>query len=261
MLKTLLKMEFKRSYKSFLIWAIIMVSTLVLFTVIYPIYEDLFVNLPAEMLQMLQGFGGVPTNILEYFTVESASMYLMIGPIYASMLGFNLVSVFEREKSAEILFTTNVDKKYFYFSKMIVLVVLLTSFSLINFLGSYLTMLFFDQSIQVNLLVLYFLMMNISFIVIGIMAFTLALLLNLGTNPLISMTLPIIFIVIQFLGKLTNNAFLTNLLYLTPFAFSDPTTIIVKQNGIEWLNFSIYILISIGLLVFNYYKYQRRVSI
>ena len=261
MLNTLLKMEFKRSYKSFLIWSSIMVATLIIFTVIYPLYADIFEILPPQLEVIMDAWGGKPDNILEYFSIETASMYFMVGPIYASMLGFTLVSTFEREKSAEVLYTTRVDKKYFYISKIIVLFVLLTLFSLINFLASYITMLFFDTNTEVVILALYFLMMNITFIVIGIMSFTIALLTKPGTNPLISMTLPIIFIIISYISKLSDNTIITNLKYLTPLAFSDATTIIMEKSGVEWLNLTIFTAISVGLLIFNYYKFQKRVSI
>lgn len=261
MLNTLLKMEFKRAYKSFLIWTSIMVTSLIIFTLIYPLYKDIFDNFPPEMMAILEGFGGIPENILEYFAIESASMYLFIGPIYASMIGFNLVSVFEREKSAEILYTTNVPKKHFYISKVIVLFVLITAFSLLNYLGSLITMIIYDPNVDIGILSLYFLMMNISFLVIAIISFTTALLLKPGSNPLISMTLPIIFILIQFISKLTNNDFLTNLQYLTPLAFSDATAIIQTRADIQWLNLGIYGVLALVLLCFNYFKYQKRVSI
>ena len=56
-----------------------MVASLIIFTLIYPLYKDIFDNFPPEMMAILEGFGGIPENIL-VFAIESASMsFIPIG--------------------------------------------------------------------------------------------------------------------------------------------------------------------------------------
>ena len=98
MYKTLLKMEIRRSYKSNLLWSIGVGTMIYLIIVLYPMVKDIYQQIPEELMAIMAQFGGVPEDVLEYFATEGAMMLQLFGAIYAALLGFNLISTFEKER-------------------------------------------------------------------------------------------------------------------------------------------------------------------
>jgi len=147
---TIIKMELKRNFKSFLIWSICICSVLLLGMLFFPainagglLYqmEALFENPMMEGL--LSAFGANYTNLgsLTGFYVTYNSIYnVLLACIFVSILAGNLLAKEEAEKTSEFLFTRPVSRKGIFLSKTAVLLIYTTALSLLYFLTSLVAM-------------------------------------------------------------------------------------------------------------------------
>src|SRR5690554_6618029 len=133
------KMEFKRTVKSLLIWSFSLGLYMLLIVVLYPMVKDIYETMQAEMLQYMEMFGGLPTNIIDYYATEGATMMQLVGVIFATLLGFSMLRRDERELTADVIYTLPVSRKTFFYTKFILLIVEIVLFvaivTLISFAG------------------------------------------------------------------------------------------------------------------------------
>lgn len=261
MFKTLLKMELSRSFKSGLIWSIGVSSMIYLIIVLYPMVKDIYAQIPAELMAIMAQFGGVPEDVLEYFATEGAMMLQLFGAIYAALLGYNLISVFEKERLAEVIYTQGIPKRTFYLSKLTLLVIMVTGFTIINALIGYLGFVTIGETFSVSDYVVFSLLNGLTYLYIATLGFILALFLNKDTKSMVSIAIPLPLYILSVISTLTDNEWLKALKYISPFTFSDPVSILKNQDAFEYISFLVYTGFTLVGLVYGYYRYQKRVTV
>ena len=261
MYKTLLKMEIRRSYKSNLLTSIGVGTMIYLIIVLYPMVKDIYQQIPEELMAIMAQFGGVPEDVLEYFATEGAMMLQLFGAIYAALLGFNLISTFEKERLAEVLYSQGISKRTFFLSKLSLLGIMVLSFTVMNALIGYLGFLTINEHYQMGDYILFNLLNGIMYLHVAILGFVLALILDKDMKSMISIALPLPLYIISILSQLTNNDWLEALKYISPFTYSDPVAIIKDNSDFEYISFLVFTGLSIMGLVYGYIRYQKRVSV
>lgn len=261
MFNTLLKMEFRRNFKSGLIWSIGVSSMIYLIIVLYPMVKDIYAQIPEELMAIMAQFGGIPEDVLEYFATEGAMMLQLFGAIYAALLGFNLISVFEKERLAEIIYTQGIQKITFYGSKLFVMTLLIMAFTLVNALVGYLGFVTIGEHFNMGNYVLFSLLNGVMYLYVAALSFILALLLNKDIKSMVAIAIPLPLYILSVLSTLTDNAWLEALKYISPFTFSDPVAILKNQDPFEYISFLVYTGFTLVGLVYGYYRYQKRISV
>ena len=71
----ILKIELKRYFKSLLGWSLSIGIFLYIVIILYPMVKDLYNQLSGELLELLENFGGLPKNEIEYFATEGGMLY------------------------------------------------------------------------------------------------------------------------------------------------------------------------------------------
>jgi ABC-2 type transport system permease protein len=129
--KVILKQQFMENYKSLLTMTLIVASLMVLVLVLYPVVEAMFEGLDPELIEMLSLFGGVPENIAEFFAVEAGQIYVLVGAVYAAILGVNLIRKEVASGSSEFLYSQPIKKSTIFRSKLMVLIINLLIFNIL----------------------------------------------------------------------------------------------------------------------------------
>lgn len=261
MFKALAFMEFKRNYKGMILWSLGVSLMIFLIIVLYPLVKDIYSQLPPELAELMEQFGGLPENVLEYYATEVAMMLQIFGTIFAALLGYNMISNVEKEKTAEVLYTLPVSKLSFYLSKLLTLSVLISIFSLINYLVGYLGFISTGEAIDFGQYTVFSLLNLALYLHIGYLGFFLALLLSTQVKNMVALLVPLPLYIFTILSGLTDNEWLEKIKYLSPFTFADPIEILKTDFSFEYISFLIYSLLSIGLLIFGYYLYKKRQSV
>ncbi len=261
MFKTLLRMEIKRNYKSTLIWSIGVSTMVFLIIVLYPLVKDIYAQIPEELMAIMAQFGGIPEDVLEYFATEGAMMLQLFGAIFAALLGFNLISTFEKERVAEVLYTQGVSKKTFYLSKLTLLVIMVTAFTVINGIVGYLGFLSINESFNLGDYALFTLLNGVMYLYIACLGFILALWLDKEFKSMVAIAIPLPLYIVALLSTLTDNDWLKALKYISPFTFSDPVSILKNQDTFEYISFLVFTGLTLVGLFYGYLRYQKRISV
>lgn len=261
MFANLLKMELRRGYLSMLIWAISVSLMVYLVIILYPMVKDVYGSMPPEVQQIMEQFGGIPDNILEYYATEGAMMMQIFGAIFAALLGFNMISRVEKEKVAEVLYVVPVSKLKFYLSKILMIFVFVAIFSLVNYGVGYLGFATVNETFDFKQYLTFTSLNMVMYLVIAYLGMFLALVLKVGTNNMISLVIPLPFYIMTLLATLTNTEWLKHFKYFSPFTFCDPVEILKTDYDFEWLAFVIFMGITLLALVASYFLYKKRVSV
>ena len=83
MFKALVKMEVRRHYVSMITWTITLSLLMFFIVALYPMIEDLYNNMPQQIIEIMESFGGIPTNVLEYYATEAGFLFQVFGAIFA----------------------------------------------------------------------------------------------------------------------------------------------------------------------------------
>lgn len=128
----ILKYEIKLHLKSLFIWGISLIVLAVLLMMFYPTFGDdvalvdkMLENYPKELLQAF-GMGGQLSlaTVPGYFSFVFVFLQLMLA-IQASNYGFSILSVEERELTADYLMTKPVSRSEIYISKFLASVIIM----------------------------------------------------------------------------------------------------------------------------------------
>ncbi|MDX9808085.1 MAG: ABC transporter permease subunit [Acholeplasma sp.] len=261
MYKTLLTMEFRRNFKSTLIWSIGVSTMIYLIIVLYPMVKDIYAQIPEELMAIMAQLGGVPEDVLEYYATEGAMMLQLFGAIFAAMLGFNLISTFEKERLAEVIYTQGIPKKTFYLSKLSLLVIMVLIFTIINAIIGYLGFITIDERFSFGDYMWFSLLNGIMYLYTALLGFILALLLDKDIKSMVAIAIPLPLYILAILSTLTDNDWLKALKYVSPFTFSDPVAILKNQDPFEYISFLVFTGLTLVGLVYGYYRYQKRISV
>ncbi len=261
MLINLLKMELRRGYLAMIIWSLSVSIMVFLVIILYPMVIDIYAAMPPEVQQIMEQFGGIPDNVLEYYATEGAMMMQIFGAIFAASLGFNMIAKVEKEKTSEVLYTMPVSKMTFYLSKIIIIFGFIFAFSVINYAFGYLGFAAVNESFDFMQYFSFSSLNMVMYLVIGYLGFILALILKTGTNSMISIIIPLPFYIITLLATLTNTEWLKRFKYASPFTFADPVEILKTNYDFEWLTFVIFMGVTVIGLAIGYFLFKKRVVI
>jgi ABC-type transport system involved in multi-copper enzyme maturation permease subunit len=261
MFKALIKMDIRKHYISMLLWTITLSLLMFLIVILYPMIKDIYNNIPEALLEIMESFGGIPADVLEYYATEAGFLFQVFGAIYAVLLGYNLVSSVEKEKTAEVLYTQPIPRRYFYMSRFVVLVSFIFVFSLINYFVVYIGFLLTADTMNHGSYLLFSFLNFIMLLYMGFIGLFTAHAVSSQTKSMISIVFPIVLYVVYIVAYATNNELLRALRYITPYTFADPVEILKTDFQFEWISFSIYTVLVIGLTFIGYRLFKKRVTI
>ena len=252
------KMEFKRTVKSLLIWSFSLGLYMLLIVVLYPMVKDIYETMPAEMLQYMEMFGGLPTNIIDYYATEGATMMQLVGVIFATLLGFSMLRRDERELTADVIYTLPVSRKTFFYTKFILLIVEIVLFVAIVTLISFAGIIIIERTVSFASFIWFNLLNLLLVLIMGILGFGFAAVTKGSVKSAVALLIPLPLYILTFISQLTANKVLEKLKYLSAFTFADPFAIINNGGKIAVYTLISYLVLAFVATLFGNYKFQKK---
>lgn len=132
----MLKRELNVNFKSFVIWSAIIVSFMVMYFAMYPSMtadtDALEQMLQAMPKGLLEAFGfdiSKFSSALGFYSSEPYMMVTLLGSVYASMLGANILSKEASDKTSEYLLSKPVTRSQIITAKYITMVIYIIAFN------------------------------------------------------------------------------------------------------------------------------------
>ena len=258
------KFEVKMLIKSMIVWSLGIGAGLLFYVSFYPLmeadtgaFDQLMADFPPEFLAFF-GMGGELSfsSILGYFVLTFSMIQIPIA-IQATNYGLNMLSVEERELTADFLLSKPIKRSTIFVSKFLASLTSLTVVNISIWITSIAAILIFkgDQEIPWNgvvILLSSITLFQLTFVGIGM--FISVSLKKLRSVLSFSMAIGFGLYIINSLGEMfTSNLFKA----FSPFGHFNPTYIVVNES--LHLGFTlISLLITIGTLVASYFLYLRR---
>ncbi|MFA7528861.1 MAG: ABC transporter permease subunit [Bacilli bacterium] len=220
------KMEFRRSLKSVVIWGLVFGGYLLLTVVLYPLVKDMYASMPEEMLKYMEMIGGIPENIIEYYAAEGSMLMQLGGAIFVTVTGYSLLGHDEREKTVDAVYSLPVSRSTHFITRLSVLwteIIIFSAVFLVFF--SFAGIVAIERGTNFTTFFRFHLLNTVLFLVFGSIGFSLAALLKRAVKPGLAVFVPLPLYIILLVSQLTDNKFLKNLKYITPYSFADPITI------------------------------------
>lgn len=138
------KYEFKMMQKSLLVWSISILMILYVMMVFFPVFshdvaliDNMMANYPPELLKAFGMSSEMSlATVLGYFSFTFAMVQLALS-VQAANYGFSILSIEEREFTADFLITKPVSRNQILFAKFITACVILTLTNVITWIGSF----------------------------------------------------------------------------------------------------------------------------
>lgn len=254
------KRELKINLKSFLIWSLVMVALLFLVFMIYPSIsssmklDELMSVFPQEILKSFNFDIVSISTSFGWYASEGFMITVLVGGLYAGMLGANILLKEENDKTISFLFSVPVSRFKILTSKILVG---LTYIVLFNFIILIVTGLGF--SLNDDMEVKKWLLMTLSPIIVHMLIFFISLFISLfmhKTSKCVSLVMGLImlFYALNIIAKISEN--FSFLKYLTPFGYVD-TASIIKNATLE-ISSLIAIIISLVFILLSYIRYNKK---
>lgn len=240
--------ELRANAKSLLIWSIVMVIFIIMmiseFSAYYnnPEMAGILDAMPETLMQAFSLTGSNLTTPTGYISMAAIYFYLVLG-VFAVLLGSNIISKEERDKTAEFFYTLPISREQAIFSKWIAAILNCAFIVVITGLTIIVTMLKYniDNEFYQFIFLLMFAAFMIQMIFLAIGMLLASVLKRYKTSGKLSAGILIVLYMISVISALSSN--LENLKYITPFKFFEPSKLL--QNG----NYEIeYVLITIGII-------------
>ncbi|MBE0700867.1 MAG: ABC transporter permease subunit [Acholeplasmataceae bacterium] len=266
--KDVLSLEFKRGLKRLLIWSISLGMTIFLIVIIYPMVADMMAvildmfeyleSINSAFIGMLDSFGGIPENAVEYFATEGALFLQLLGGIFAALVGFNAISRDEKERTAEVIYVLPISRDQLFRTKITTIFIQILVFSIFQFGLAQLAFLFVAPNMNYGLFWKFAGYDLILFLMIAYLSFGLAIFMKPNQSSLIAVAIPFPFYIITMISGLTDNTFLKNLKYISPFTFADPVQVLKEGSSLEWVNFLIFIILTFSVIILALARFRKR---
>ncbi|MGD9901102.1 MAG: ABC transporter permease subunit [Spirochaetales bacterium] len=263
---TVFGQQYKENFKGLLISSLVAAAVMVLIIVIYPYVRDMYATLPQEFVDMYSLFGGLPTNIIEYFIIEGGQMYLLTGCIIAAVMGVNLIQKEIKNGSAEFLYSQPVSRATIFRSKLLVFISNILLFNLIVAGICLGTVYLMDSSVSFSLLnyFMYFGFMAIIQLLIGFLAFAYTAIRRRKASLGVAIGVSIVFYFVNMISLITDKV--DFLKYLTPFRMiqgvkdSGDQILSVITNGFAAVDVSVLAIFSaltLVILVTSHFVFKK----
>jgi ABC-2 type transport system permease protein len=249
-LKKLIVTEFKRNFKSLILWTSIVAGMAALMLLLYPAFKDSFAQLeellsiyPEDFLEAFgMGEGGLDmSDFYGWFGVEGYLFVNLIGGSYPAILGGTILSKEEDDKTVEFLLSKPISRDHILFGKGLVVSINLL---LMNaFVGLVLLIAF---TIYGDLNVVVWLLFSFAPFILQMIFASIAFFISVfvtKSRKVLSAALGIVIgmYVVDLISKLTEE--FEYLKYITPYEYINAVTI-VNDEMIK----PIYLLISLLMI-------------
>lgn len=252
-MQALIQTEFKRNFRSLLLWTVIVAGLAGLMLFLFPAFEDTFSEieqlLAAYPPEFLEAFGlgenGLDmSTIYGWFGVEGYLFVTLIGGSYAALLGSGILSKEEDDKTIEFLLSKPISRTKVFFGKALVVLINLTILNVavsIFLLVAFSTLGDFDVTL--------WLLFSFAPLLLQLVFASVALLISIFITKSrqvmsISLGLSIGLYVVDIISTLTESA--EFLKYFTPYEYINATSIV---NDLEIK--PLYLLISLTVIVIS----------
>ncbi len=255
---SLFKIEFRRRFIGLLIWSLALGASMYLVVILFPMVQDMYAAMPPEFAAIMEQFGGLPTNGLEYFSTEGGMMFQLFGALYVALEGFNIITRDERERTVEAIFALPLSRTQLFVTKYASVVTNILLFSLINYGFSLIGFIQIGEDINMGDFTLFFALTTLMFLVIATLSLSLASYLKVGVKSGIAIAIPFPLYILYIISTMTSNEILKNLKYITPFTFADPVGIFKADYELPWLNLIIFVLLAVSGFISAMICFKRR---
>lgn len=255
--KIIFNHQFGLNIKSLFSWSIIVAILMAVVLAIYPSISEMYASVPEEMMEILIAMGGGFSNIGEYFVIEGGQIYVLVGAVFAAILGMSLIGKEIKDGSSEFLYTHPVSKGTIYRSKLCVLIVDIIIFNLFIIAVSLITIGIvtgFSTFSLVNFLI-YALLATILHLEVGLIVYSLTAVFKTKISMGIGLGLSIAFYFIALIAKIASEIQILEI--FTPF-----TLVLAKimEEGFSSVNANLAIIwggISIVSILYSHYYFKR----
>ena len=254
--------EMKAHRKSLIIWGIFIIfmiaSGMGKFSTVYSggSINDLFNKMP-KALQAIMGSGSLDlSKVSGYYGMLFLYLVLM-ATTHAAMLGADIISKEERDKTFEFLMVKPVSRGKIITAKLLAALVNIVIFNIINFIFSIIMVSFYAEDVPM--------LGNITILMIGMFILQLIFLL-IGTsiaaiskNPKTATSLSTGILLVTFMLSviIDMNEKLINLKYLTPFKYYEAKDL-MYGGGLDPVFVTLSAVIIAILIVVTYVSYKKR---
>lgn len=164
------KYEFKMMQKSLIVWSLSILMILYVMMVFFPVFskdmdmiDKMMANYPPELLKAFGMSSEMSlATVLGYFSFTFAMVQLALS-VQAANYGFSILSIEEREFTADFLITKPVSRKQILFAKFMASCLVLTLTNAITWIGSYTAIELFREGKPYDLTALVSLLFTILF--------------------------------------------------------------------------------------------------
>ena len=258
------KFELKMLTRSIIIWGSSIVFGLVIYMAFFPLMmvdNDSMIDLLASYPEEFLAFFGMNsdllfTSIMGYYGLTMSFIYVPIA-IQASLYGVSILSVEEREYTADFLLSKPVSRKNVFLSKFFAAFTALTVVNVAIWIFSFVSLLSFNAGMEVDYLGTVVLLSSIIFIQLFFLC--VGLLISVIVKKVTSvigyaMGLGFGLFIISSFGKMLS---IESLKALTPYNHFEPIEILVNKS-FNIFYFIICVLIIIISFSLGYFLYQKR---
>ncbi len=255
--------EFKQNFRSVITWSISLAILIYIFATLYTgfaaqaeLLNQTLEKFPKEFLMAFGMYGIDMSTVLGFFTLTIVFCQICVS-IQAANYGFSMVSIEEREMTADFLMTKPVGRAKIMSSKLLAAIASLAITNLVIWISSYVFINLYRGGRPYDGKTLSLMLLSIAFMQLFFL--TVGILISLLPKKIRSVTpysMGIVF------GLYVLNAFSDmigedTLSYISPFRQFDPNNI-VRSGSLDMpltLASVVIILLSVGL---SYLIYQRR---
>ncbi len=260
----MLKRELKNNYKSLIVWSLVMIFLFALVFIIYPtiidkmepgLLEEYLKVLPEEMLKIMNFDIVDIMSAFGWFKSEGYIMLILIGGIYAGIVGGNIMLKEENDGTINYLLSKPISREKILFTKigsgLILITAFMTILTVFNFIG-------FEMIGNYNRTI--FFLLNLGCLIVMYVIFFISLLISsfFRKNKMVtSLTIGFVFLsyILQLMGDLSDNfSWLAN---LSVFELANGR-MIIKEQRLGILTIVIAILLIIISTTFSLYKYKNK---
>jgi len=244
----IIKRELRANAKSLLIWSVVMIIFIFLmvseFSAYYnnPEMGDILDSMPEQMMKAFSMESANLTTTTGFVSIASIYFYLVLG-VFAVLLGSNIISKEERDKTAEFFLTLPVSREKVILSKWIAAVINCVLLNAVTGVSLIVSMLSYDLDSEyykfIGLLTIALFLTQMIFLSIGMLLAS--VLKRYKTSGKISAAIIMALYMLNVIASISSK--LENFKYVTPFKYFESAKLLA--NG----EFEIkYILLSLGII-------------
>ncbi len=258
------KFEFKMLIKSVIIWGSGMTFFLLFYMMFFPLImvdNDAMLQVMSNFPEEFLAFFGMSselsfTSLMGYFGLTMSFIFIPLG-IQASLYGVSILSVEEREYTADFLLTKPISRKSIFLAKYGAAITALLIINIALWITSILALLLFNSGMNIDYVGAVILCSSLIFI--QLFFFNLALLISVMVKKVTSvigyaMGLGFGFFILSSFGKMLS---IEVLKFATPYTHFDPVDILVNKN-FNWAYFAVNVSVIIITFILAYFLYQKR---